>query len=84
MVVYKLNLKENESNRNFEKDWTISAKKIKSSESLCKEPIQPIVELSSSLRHIIVTRECLFFALFCSKTFDMITNTLEGVPFSKK
>ena len=35
--------------------WLFSAYKIKSSESLSKQPTQLIVELNSSLRHIIVT-----------------------------
>ena len=35
--------------------WLFSANKIKSSESVSKQPTQPIVELNSSLRHIIVT-----------------------------
>jgi hypothetical protein len=36
--------------------WLFSANKIKSSESFSKQPIQLIVELNSSLRHIIVTQ----------------------------
>ena len=35
--------------------WLFSANKIKSSESVSKQPTQLIVELNSSLRHIIVT-----------------------------
>ena len=35
--------------------WLFSANKIKSSESISKQPTQLIVELNSSLRHIIVT-----------------------------
>ena len=35
--------------------WLFSANKIKSSESFSKQPTQLIVELNSSLRHIIVT-----------------------------
>ena len=35
--------------------WLLSANKIKSSESFSKQPTQLIVELNSSLRHIIVT-----------------------------
>ena len=35
--------------------WIFSANKIKSSESFSKQPTQLIVELNSSLRHIIVT-----------------------------
>ena len=35
--------------------WLFSAKKIKSSESVSKQPTQLIVELNSLLRHIIVT-----------------------------
>ena len=35
--------------------WLFSANKIKSSESGSKQPTQFIVELNSSLRHIIVT-----------------------------
>ena len=34
--------------------WLFSANKIKSSESVSKQPTQLIVELNSSLRHIIV------------------------------
>ena len=37
--------------------WLFSANKIKSSESFCKQPTQLIVELNSSLRHIIVTNK---------------------------
>ena len=36
--------------------WLFSANKIKSSESFSKQPTQLIVELNSSLRHIIVTQ----------------------------
>ena len=35
--------------------WLFSANKIKSSESISKQPIQLIVELNSSVLHIIVT-----------------------------
>ena len=35
--------------------WLFAASKIKISESVSKEPTQLIVELNSSLRHIIVT-----------------------------
>ena len=38
--------------------WPFSANKIKSSESFSKQPTQPIIELNSSLRHIIVTQLC--------------------------
>jgi hypothetical protein len=38
--------------------WLFSANKIKSSESSSNQPTQLIVELISSLRHIIVTYEC--------------------------
>ena len=38
--------------------WLFSVNKIKSSESFSKQPTQLIVELKSSLRHIIVTNEC--------------------------
>ena len=37
--------------------WPFSENKIKSSESFSKQPTQLIVELNSSLRHIIVTLE---------------------------
>ena len=43
-------------NRNFEMIWLFSANKIKSSESFSKQPTQLIVELNSSLCHIIVTK----------------------------
>ena len=36
--------------------WLFSANKIKSSESFSKQPTQLIVELNSSLQHIIVTQ----------------------------
>ena len=36
--------------------WLFSANKIKSSESFSKQPIQLMVQLNSSLRHIIVTQ----------------------------
>ena len=35
--------------------WLFFANKVKSSESFSKQPIQLIVELNSSLRHMIVT-----------------------------
>ena len=35
--------------------WLFSANKIKSSKSFSKQPTQLIIELNSSLRHIIVT-----------------------------
>ena len=43
--------------------WLFSANKIKSSESVSKQPTQLIVELNSSLRHIIVTILSLAFSL---------------------
>ena len=36
--------------------WLFSANKIKSSDSFSKQPTQLIVEINSSLRHIIVTK----------------------------
>ena len=39
----------------FRRIWLFSANKIKSSESFSKQPTELIVELNSSLRHIIVT-----------------------------
>ena len=48
-------MKENGNSRNFERIWLFSANKIKSSESFSKYPTQLIVELNSSLQHIIVT-----------------------------
>ena len=39
----------------FRRIWLFSANKVKSSESFSKQPTQLIVELNSSLRHIIVT-----------------------------
>jgi hypothetical protein len=41
--------------------WLFSANKIKSSESFSKQPTQLIIELNSSLRHIIVTIVIGFF-----------------------
>ena len=41
--------------------WLFSANKTKSSESFSKQPTQLIVELNSSLRHIIVTLDSKFF-----------------------
>ena len=38
--------------------WLLSANKVKISESVSKHPNQLIVELNSSLRHIIVTNFC--------------------------
>ena len=40
--------------------WLFSANKIKSSESFSKQPTQLIVDLNSSLRHIIVTNVTFF------------------------
>ena len=45
--------------------WLFSANEIKSSESFSKQPIQLIVELNSSLRHIIVP-----LTLCCSICFE--------------
>ena len=42
------------NNRNFEKDFAIYCKYDKSSESFSKQPTQLIVQLNSSLLHIIV------------------------------
>ena len=42
--------------------WVFSTNKIKSSESGSKQPTQHIVELNSSLRYIIITKECFYFA----------------------
>ena len=44
--------------------WLFSANKMKSSESFSKQPTQLIVELNSSLRHIIVTNTNSFLVLF--------------------
>ena len=41
--------------KNLRRIWLFSANKIKSPESFRKQPTQLIVELNSSLRHIIVT-----------------------------
>ena len=46
------------------KIWLFSATKIKSSESFSKQPTQLIVELNSSLRHIIVTFVWIHFVPF--------------------
>ena len=40
---------------NLGRIWLFSANKINSSESFSKQPTQFIVELNSSLRHIVVT-----------------------------
>ena len=53
--------------------WLFSANKIKSSESFSKQPNQLIVELNSSLRHIIVTQELQFNleqSKLCEETFQ--------------
>ena len=42
--------------------WLFSANKIKSSESGSKQPTQLIVDLNSSLQHIIVTKDCYFLS----------------------
>ena len=47
-------MKQNGNSRNFERIWLFSADKIKSPESFSKQPTQLILELNSSLRHIIV------------------------------
>ena len=50
--------------------WLFSANKTKSSESFCKQPTQLIVELNSSLRHIIVTLlSCLITTVLAFETF---------------
>ena len=43
---------------NLRRNLLFSANKIKSSESFSKQPTQHIVQLNSSLRHIIVTKLC--------------------------
>ena len=43
--------------------WLFSANKIKSSESFSKQPTQLIVELNSSLQHIIVTESISVFPI---------------------
>ena len=48
--------------------WLFPANQIKTSESGSKEPTQLIVELNSSLRHIIVTQVI--------QTFDLLQNWL--------
>ena len=42
---------------NLRRIWLFSANKTKSSDSFSKQPIQLIVELNSSLWHIIVTND---------------------------
>ena len=49
--------------------WLFSANKIKSSESVSKQPTQLIVELNSSLRHIIVTKMSCFYEELCLHYF---------------
>ena len=40
--------------------WLFSENKVKSSESFSKQPTQLIIQLNSSLRHIIVTQKLKF------------------------
>ena len=57
--------------------WLFSANKIKSSESFSKQPTQLIIELSSSLRHTIVTHP--------SSLWSQITPTIQaGAPLLKE
>ena len=50
--------------------WLFSANKIKISESVSRQPTQLIVEVNSSLRHIIVTKDYLliYFPFSCTST----------------
>ena len=50
------------------KIWLISANSIKSSESFSKQPIQLIVKLNSSLRHINVKQDLKYLMNSCRKT----------------
>ena len=54
--------------------WLFSANKTNSSESFSKQPTQFIVELNSSLRHIIVTN--IRFKLLTKKIQSVISNLL--------
>ena len=66
----------------------ISVSKIKSYESLTKQPIQPIIKLNSPLRHIMVTHNTSSIQL--SYSSDVFTNLfiyfylLLKFAFSKK
>ena len=53
--------------------WLFSANKIKSSESFSKQPTQPIVELNSSLGHIIV-----ILVLFLVEAKNFLLSYMEG------
>ena len=54
--------------------WLFSANKIKSSESFSKQPTQLIVELNSSLQHVIVTKYT------CENPFQVNPTTLYVNP----
>ena len=57
--------------------WLFSANKIKSSESVSKQPTQLIVELKSSLLHIIVTQDVFIETIILIiKFLAMSQNTL--------
>ena len=52
----KVKVKGMEITENLRRIWLFSVNKIKSSESFSKQPTQLMVELNSSLRHIIDTQ----------------------------
>ena len=56
--------------------WLFSANKIKNSESGSKQPTQLIIELNSSLWHIIVTH-ILSRESVCSLKYGFVLHTLE-------
>ena len=55
--------------------WLFSENKIKSSESGSKQPTQLIVELNSSLRHIIVTKDI----EYCHTYLHLEPNNSNGI-----
>ena len=50
--------------------WLFSTNKTKSFESFSKQPTQLIVDLNSSLQHIIVTKDCYFLSNTYKSNFE--------------
>ena len=61
------------------RNWLFSANKIKGSESFSKQPTQLIIELNSSLRHIIVTLFLMHSVLKQTQISLALTNTPKGL-----
>ena len=68
----------------FRKIWLFSANKERSSESFIKQPTQLIVELNSSLQHIIVTLLLLHYYADASVFRNVIMHLLHSLQENTK